>query len=216
MEHIRFHFDPRCPWCWQTSRWVRRIEELGEVRVDWAVFSLEVVNLPDGEDPLAIDAVSGPSLRTSLVVRDRLGPEAVGRFYAALGRRIWEQPPPPRVNDEEAIRASLTDAGADPGWLDDAMADRDTWHRVVAEHRALVERTGSFGVPTIVLDGGDGNAIFGPVISKDPTDADAVELWRHTAWLTRHGNFAELKRGRPELPDLASIRWKAEQRGKRR
>jgi 2-hydroxychromene-2-carboxylate isomerase len=212
MEQIRFHFDPRCPWCYQTSRWVRRLEELGEVSVDWAVFSLEVVNLEEGGDPRALDAVSGPSLRTALVLRDKVGPEAVGKFYAAFGAKVWEQPPPVAVDDLDAIRASLEEIGAEPGLLDVAMADRSTWDRVVDEHEALVERTHSFGVPTIVLDGGEGNAIFGPVISTVPDDETAVELWKHTAWLTRHGDFAELKRGRPKLPDLPVIEWRAEQR----
>lgn len=216
MEHIRFHFDPRCPWCYQTSRWVRRLEELGEVAVDWAVFSLEIANLEDGGDPRAIDARSGPSLQTALLVRDALGPEAVGRFYAAFGGRIWEQIPPVEVDDLDAIRASLTDIGADPALLDKAMADRTTWDRVVDEHQALVDRTGAFGVPTIVLDGGAGNAIFGPVISTVPDDETAVELWRHSAWLTRHRDFAELKRGRATLPDLPAVAWNAEQRRKQK
>jgi 2-hydroxychromene-2-carboxylate isomerase len=214
MEQIRFHFDPRCPWCYQTSRWVRRLEELGEVSVDWAVFSLEVVNLEEGKDPLAIDAVSGPALRTSLLLRDKVGPEAVGRFYKAFGEKVWEQAPPVKVDDLDAIRAALTEIGADPGLLDEALADDSLWPRVVDEHQQLVERTGAFGVPTIVLDGGDGNAIFGPVISTIPDDDEAVELWRHTAWLTRRSNFAELKRGRVSLPDLPAIVWGQEQRRK--
>ena len=46
--------------------------------------------------------------------------------------------------------------------------------RTLAEHDALIARTGSFGVPTIVLDAGEGPAIFGPVISELPDDDDAV------------------------------------------
>jgi len=91
------------------------------------------------------------------------------------------------------------------------MADRATWDAVLAEHRALVDGTRSFGVPTIVLDGGAGLAIFGPVISTLPDDEHAVALWRHTAWLTRYGNFAELKRSRLGRPDLPTIKWRAEQ-----
>lgn len=216
MEHIRFHFDPRCPWCYQTSRWARRLEELGEVAIDWAVFSLEVVNLPEGGDPRTIEAVSGPSLRTAVALRDTVGSDAVGPFYAAFGRRLWEETPPPPVDDREAIRASLEEIGADPGLLDEALADPGTWTSVLAEHQALVDRTQSFGVPTIVLDGGTGNAIFGPVISSVPDDETVVELWRHTAWLTRHGDFAELKRGRARMPDLPVIEWRAEQRRLRR
>lgn len=216
MEHLAFHFDPRCPWCYQTSRWAHRLEELGEVSIDWRVFSLEVVNLPDDDDPYALDAVSGPSLRAAILLRDRVGPHAVGAFYTAFGRRIWEEPPPPPVDDRDAIRASLEEIGAAPGLLDEALADRSTWDAVVAEHQALVERTSSFGVPTIVLDGGTGNAIFGPVISTVPDDDTAVELWRHTLWMTRHGDFAELKRGRPNLPDLPVVEWRAEERRKKR
>src|SRR5256885_15126477 len=91
MEQIRFHFDPRCPWCYQTSRWARRLEVLGEVSIDWGLFSLEVVNLPEGDDPRVIEARSGPILRTSVLLRpDGL----VGAFYDAVGKRIWETGPP--------------------------------------------------------------------------------------------------------------------------
>ena len=47
MEPVKFHFDPLCPWCYQTSRWARRLEELGEITLEWGVFSLEVVNLEE-------------------------------------------------------------------------------------------------------------------------------------------------------------------------
>jgi len=65
-----------------------------------------------------------------------------------------------------------------------------------------------------VLDGGAGAAIFGPVISDMPTDEDAVELWRHTAWLARYGNFAELKRKRAHITELPVMEWYKEQRAK--
>ena len=209
MEQIRFHFDPRCPWCYQTSRWVRRLEELGEVEVDWGVFSLEVVNLTEGDDPRAIDARSGPVLRTAMLIDD---PKAVGAFYKAMGQRVWETAPPVQVDDLDAIRASLTDAGLDPGLLDTAMANRSTWDAVVDEHQALVERTQAFGVPTIVLDGGAGPAIFGPVVSSLPNDDDAVELWKHTSWLVRYGNFAELKRGRANQVELPAVEYRMAQK----
>ena len=42
-------------------------------------------------------------------------------------------------------------------------------------------------------DGGEGPAIFGPVIAELPSDEDAVELWRHTSWLVRYGNCISLR-----------------------
>jgi protein-disulfide isomerase-like protein with CxxC motif len=211
MDKVKFHFDPRCPWCYQTSRWIRRLEELGEVEADWGIFSLEVVNLEAGKDPRDIDAVSGPALRTAIVIRDNFGSKAIGPFYAALGKRIWETVPP--AEDQlAAVRESLEEAGLDPSLVDKAMADESTWDAVLAEHNELIANTRSFGVPTIVLEGGEGLAIFGPVISELPTDDDGVELWKHVSWLARYENFSELKRDRTIKNDLPAAVWRAKQR----
>ena len=69
MDVVRFHFDPICPWCYQTSRWAKRVEQLGEIELDWGLFSLEVVNLKDGADPRELQARSGPALRTATLIR---------------------------------------------------------------------------------------------------------------------------------------------------
>lgn len=201
---VRFHFDPLCPWCWMTSKWVRQLERLGVVRADWAVFSLAIVNAGTEKAEVKGHARGSDALRTVIAVRQAAGRDAVGRFYAELGGRIHERGEDPAA--EVTITGALTAAGLDPGLLGKALADDATWAAVEAEHTALVERTRSFGVPTIVLDGGEGPAIFGPVISEVPSDEDAVELWHHVEWLTRYGPFSELKRDRTELPDLESVR----------
>ncbi|HVM19269.1 MAG TPA: DsbA family protein [Egibacteraceae bacterium] len=201
-EPIRCYFDPLCPWCYQTSRWVNRLQELGEVRVSWGLFSLEMAN-GDGTT-LPDDATAAWALRTAVVVRDECGDAALGRFYAALGAAIHERGEP--VDDAAVIGKALADAGVDPGIAESALADPATRSAVEQEHCALVERTRSFGVPTIALDDGEGPAIFGPVISDVPSDEDAVQLWRHVAWLTRYENFSELKRDRIAEPDLESVR----------
>jgi hypothetical protein len=213
VDHVKFYFDPRCPWCYQTSRWANRLEQLGEIELDWGVFSLEVANLPEGGNPREIEPVSGPALRTAIAIRDSVGSPAIGPFYAALGARIWEQPPPPD-DMVAAVRAALEAAQLDPSLVDAALADPASWEAVLAEHEELVSRTGAFGVPTLVVDEDAGPAMFGPVISKLPSDEDAVELWRHTRWLVRHGNFAELKRGRSSPPDLSTIAWFGQEREK--
>lgn len=213
MAKVKFHFDPRCPWCYQTSRWVRRLEELGEVEADWGVFSLEVVNLPDGEDPHQLEAVSGPALRTAILIRDKEGSQAIGRFYAALGKRIWETAPPAE-DMLGAIRESLAEAGFDSSLVDQALEDPSTWEEVLKEHRDLVENTRSFGVPTIRVEGG--GTIFGPVISELPNDEDAVELWRHVSWLAAYENFSELKRDRTIPNALPAAKWRREQRERER
>jgi protein-disulfide isomerase-like protein with CxxC motif len=210
MDRVTFYFDPRCPWCYQTSRWARRLSELDVIDLDWGVFSLEVVNLEEGKDPLEIDSTGGPSLRSAITLIEEEGSKAVGPFYAALGRRQFEEVPP-FTDTAAAVKDSLAEAGLDPSLCDRAMADPKTWSAVVASTQDIVDRVGKLGVPTIVLDG-DGPAIFGPVISDMPNDQDAIELWQHTAWLVRYGNFGELKRKREPQTDLPMVTWRREQR----
>lgn len=205
-ERIRFYLDPICPWCYQTSRWVRRVAELGQAEVEWGLFSLEAQN--EGEEPEEMARShkrSGLALRTAVLVRRRVGEHGVGDLYRALGERFFEQGQP--LEDVATVEAALTDAGLDATMASEAGHDGSLWEEVVADHRDLVERTQSFGVPTIVLDGGDGPAVFGPVISRVPaSDEEAIELFRHVVWLVRYENFSELKRGRSELPDLEAVR----------
>lgn len=203
-EAVRFYFDPVCPWAYQTSRWARRLAELGELDLDWGVFSLAMANKGSEESREKGHARSDQALRTIVHVRDHHGPEGVGAFYAALGRLVHERGE--ALDDSATVEAALTEAGLDPSTSAKAMADESLWERVIDEHVTLTERTRSFGVPTIVLDGGQGAAIFGPVISNVPTDEDAVELWRHVSWLARYDNFSELKRDRSIDPDLESFR----------
>ena len=210
MEHVTFYFDPRCPWCWQTSRWMRRLAEIGEVTVDWRVFSLEVVNRPEDTDPAELEATGSPALRTVITVGDRHGNDAVGAFYAALGRRTFDVAPPGDAT--AAIAESLEEIGLDRALHDEAVADPATWKAVVASTEHVAERIGKLGVPTLAFDGEDGPMIFGPVISALPSDEESVELWQHTAWLLRNENFAELKRTNRKPPDLALTKWWREQR----
>ena len=214
MEKVRFHFDPRCPWCYQTSRWAKRLEALGEIDLDWGVFSLEVVNLEEGRDPRELESTGSPALRTAVQIGRDHGSKAMGPFYTALGRKNFEEVPPP-ADPIEAVRESLTEAGLEPALCDKALADPSTWDAVIDQTMILVERVGRLGVPTIVLDSDDGPAIFGPVVARLPSDEDAVELWRHTSWLVRYGNFAELKRKRDGLDELPVMAWWREQRAKR-
>ena len=172
----------------------------------WGVFSLALANF--SHDLADFDPARGRgihALRTAILVRDRVGNDAMGDFYAQLGHLIFEDLAD--AGDPEVLRAALTAAGLDVNLEADASADSATWTTLLAEHQALVANTRSFGVPTIRLDDGDGAAIFGPVISNPPaTDDEAVELWRHVSWLTRYENFSELKRDRTVDPELASWR----------
>ncbi len=205
-ERVRFYFDPICPWCYQTSRWIRRLAQLGEAEVDWGLFSLEVQNAGhESEDMARSHSRSGLALRTSVLVRVRAGGSGVGELYRALGERYFRRGEP--LEELATVEAALADAGLDPLLASHAADDHSLWEQVMADHRELVERTQSFGVPTIVLDGDDGPAMFGPVISRVPaSDEEAAELFHHVAWLVRYENFSELKRERSQPPDVRQVR----------
>jgi protein-disulfide isomerase-like protein with CxxC motif len=203
-ERIRFHFDPICPWCYQAARWIWRLVDLGEVEADWAVFSLARANQGNEETRAKRHDRSEQALRIVIAVRERYGRAAVGTFYRQLGRRVHELGEP--LEEIATIKGALADAGLDVMLCEQAMSDERTKAAFEAEHEDLVQRTRSFGVPTIALDGGDGPAIFGPVIAEVPSDEDAVQLLKHVCWLVRHDAFAELKRDRTPITDLESVR----------
>jgi 2-hydroxychromene-2-carboxylate isomerase len=223
-ERVTLIFDVRSPWCYQTSRWLRRLAALGEVTLGWGVFSLEVVNLHDGEDPAAYDAEYGPALRVALALREQHGPQAIGDFYAAFGARMWETTgqadtalaetdlagpasadTEPLPDVPELTRQALADIGIDPGYADKVLADEASWTAVLDEHRQWAQRR-VFGVPTLLIGADEQHVVFGPVLRALPSDEDAVALWRHLRGLAAVGTVYELKRfkslqSRADLPN---------------
>lgn len=222
-EPVTLLFDVRSPWCYQTSRWLRRLAALGEVSPGWGVFSLEVVNLHADEDPVAYDAEYGPALRVALALREEHGPQAIGDFYAAFGTRMWETPasdgpvldgsvPDGPVSSStgalpdvpELTRQALADIGIDPGYAGKVLADEGTWTAVLDEHRRWADRR-VFGVPTLLISDEE-HVVFGPVLQALPSDDDGIALWRHVRGLTALGTVFELKRfkslqSRADLPN---------------
>jgi hypothetical protein len=196
------YVDPFCPWCYQTARWARRLEELEVVELSWGFLSLEIQNAGDGHIDIDSHTRSVPAMRVALLVREQLGQAAAGRFYAAVSARMHERDE--QLRRLETMEGALADCDLDPELATRALADRGTATRLMAEHVALSER--GFGVPTIVLDREDGPAMFGPVIPRVPNDEDALELWEHVSWIIRNANVYELKRNRSEYPDLEGLR----------
>jgi predicted DsbA family dithiol-disulfide isomerase len=197
---VRFHFDPACPWAWQTSKWIREVEKVRDIEIEWAFFSLQEQNKPETNPLRDPEARSTAELRTLALVRRTRGNEIAGALYEAIGERAHER----RESKGRALLgAALDDVGLGRDLVETAMADDVTAKEVLEEHNAVASSVGCFGVPTIVLSTGEG--IFGPVVTVAPTGEEAGELWDHFEWLTRRNYFYEMKRERGDArPGVAA------------
>lgn len=45
--HVDFWFDPICPFCWVTSRWLNRVQTERDLDITWNPISLFFKNEPD-------------------------------------------------------------------------------------------------------------------------------------------------------------------------
>ena len=203
---VRFYFDPVCPFAWTTSKWVRRVAELRGYDVEWRFISLRMLNEANGE-PRPSHVVGLSLLRIAAQARQERGADAVARFYLALGEESFESRGPAR--DEQSGRA-LAAAALKAAGLPEALASaydeqaHDATIRAETEQAlALVGK--DLGTPILHVDAPDGPAFFGPVISRLPSDEDAMQLWDHVSALAAFPGFAEIKRSLREPLELPGL-----------
>lgn len=226
MADLDFYFDPVCPFAWMTSRWVRQVQALRDYTVEWRFISLRQLNAHvdyDAQFPAGYEAGHTAGLRLLRVaarVRADHGSAAVGDFYAGVGAAIFEVDPAEGGLEDQARRGTapfvepvLAAAGLPPELA--AALDDESWDaEIQASTDRALELTGrDVGTPIIHVEPPAGVAFFGPVISRQPTDAEAVELWDHVVGLARFPGFAELKRSLRELPQLRGLGVAADEVG---
>lgn len=218
---IRFYFDPVCPFCWLTAKWVRMVQAERDLAVDWRFISLRLINSHidyDTHFPPEYEAGHTAGLRLLRVAaraRAEHGPQALDRLQAAFGAHIFDTPPRTDVGDETAHRERrgtrefvepiLRDAGL-PTDLADALEEQSWDGEIRADGEEALKLTGKdVGTPILHFDPPDGVAFFGPVISRLPERETVGELWDHVVGLARFPGFAELKRSLREQPQLVGF-----------
>ncbi len=216
--HVRFWFDPVCPFAWMTSKWVRMVAEQRGHEVEWRFISLRLLNAHidyDTHFPPEYEAghTAGKHLlRVCAAARDAHGPDAVARLYPAITSRIFDVDPGPEGGGmpggeraQELLRAALEEAGL-PAGLARAYDDEAWDPQLKAETDEALALTGKdVGTPILHIAPPEGAAFFGPVISRLPSEEEAGALWDHVVGLATFPGFAELKRSLRELPQLRAL-----------
>ena len=216
---INFYFDPVCPFAWMTSKWVRLVMAQRDYTVDWRFISLRMVNADvdyDAHFPPEYEAGHTAGLRLLRVAakaRAEHGRESVGPLYAAFGAHIFDSAPDTTddipTRDHRGTRGFVEPILAEAGLpleLADALDDTSFDPEIRAETDEALTFTGKdVGTPIIHFEPPTGAAFFGPVISRLPSEGEAVRLWDHVVGLASFPGFAELKRSMREQPQLRGL-----------
>jgi 2-hydroxychromene-2-carboxylate isomerase len=189
-REVDFHFDPMCPFAYQTSVWIRDVRDQLGVTVNWRFFSLEEVNRFEGKKhPWERPWSYGWSLMRIGAWLRRSDMALLDNWYARIGEALHMRGEKP--HDPAVARQMLED----PAVLDLAINDPTTHDEVLADHQRVTE-AGGYGVPTLIFP--DGQTLFGPVLVDPPTGPSALRLWDVVTGMASMPHVYELQR--PKTP----------------
>ncbi|MGO3200504.1 MAG: mycothiol-dependent nitroreductase Rv2466c family protein [Corynebacterium casei] len=204
-QSVKFWFDVTCPFAWATSRWIKEVEKVRDITVEFVPMSLAVLN--DGRDlpenyTNVMKAAWGPARVFAKVATDE--PNKVDELYTIMGNKVHGEEQGGKTGYgayDELIKEALADTGLDASYAEVANTE-DADEALRAFHNEGINSVGDeVGTPVIKL--GD-TAFFGPVITRIPTGEEAGEIFDAAVRLSEYPYFFEIKRSRTEMPQVSN------------
>ena len=208
MQRIDFYFDPSCPFCWITSRWLLQVEKQRDLEITWRPFSLAIKNdeLDENgpnENPHSEGHRGSHRVHRIIAAAAEQGASTID-LYSAFGREVHTAG---REFDDALVTEVLSNAGL-PADLAKAAEDTSWDAHLESEMQSALDAVGDdTGVPVIVFtdDNGERRGYFGPVLNVMPNEEEGLAIWDGLSTLAPVTSFYELKRTRPGGgPDTAS------------
>lgn len=199
--NIDFYFDPSCPFCWITSRWLLMSSNKRDISINWHLFSLAMKNNELNDDS-GLDHVAAHHVERVMLAASRQGADML-KLYSAFGILHF-------IGGEDYSDSLISDVLAQlelPAGLMKSVNDQSLDGALKESTDEAINNTGQdIGVPTLVftLPNGQKRGFFGPVISSLPEQDESVMIWDAVSSLASLPQFYELKRGRDDAIDIYS------------
>jgi len=205
--NVEFYFDPSCPFCWITSRWLLQVSNKRDIKIEWIPFSLTLKN-----NELAPEAKHTPYRDEHYAAHRviRVIEAAVGHggsmidLYTRFGisYHLGEEP-----FTDSLIEEILEELKLPKSLLKEA--DNRKWDDILQKKidQAVAVVGNDIGTPTIIFENENRKkqGFFGPVLQDLPEIEESVQLWDAISTLAKSSHFYELKRSRPSgMPDVVS------------